>query len=99
MHTVHLMCQYSSANGCFSEGLAFNEGRAIARNPAEAAKNFGRACDLGMIYGCVSLIKLVQAEGPDTLGGTCERGDGESCYTLGSLYHAGQGVPHDDARA
>ena len=29
----------------------------------------------------------------------CDRGDGESCFLLGSLYYAGKGVPKDPARA
>lgn len=99
MHTIHLLCQYNSANACFSEGLALYEGRAAPRNPAEAARGFGRACDLGMVYGCVRLVKLVEAEGPDILGRICSHGDGESCYILGSLYHAGQGVAKDDRHA
>jgi TPR repeat protein len=99
MHTIHLMCQYNSAYACYTEGLALNEGRAAPRSATEAGRSLGRACDLGMVYGCVGLVKLVAAEGPEGFQGICDRGDGEGCFILGSLYHAGQGVRRDDALA
>jgi TPR repeat protein len=52
-----------------------------------------------MVEGCVSLVKLVAANGPEVFQGICDRGDGESCFILGSLYHAGQGVRRNDAQA
>jgi uncharacterized protein len=93
------MCQYNSAYACYTEGLALNEGRAAPRSATEAGRSLGRACDLGMVYGCVGLVKLVAAEGPEGFQGICDRGDGEGCFILGSLYHAGQGVRRDDALA
>jgi TPR repeat protein len=97
--TVSLMCQHESARACFALGFAASEGRLVPRDPYEADRDFGRACDLGDPYACVNLIKIVETDGQDPLLDACRRGDGESCFILGSLYHAGQGVPKDDAGA
>jgi TPR repeat protein len=35
----------------------------------------------------------------DIVQSAVSRGDAEAEFTLGLLYHAGQGVPHDDERA
>jgi hypothetical protein len=71
----------------------------VPRDPSEAGKDFGAACDMGMRNACLSLIALVQKDGPDVFRRPCDRGDGESCFILASLYFGGQGVPRDDPRA
>jgi hypothetical protein len=97
--TINLMCQHESAQACFSLGVAASDGRLLARDPYEAGRDFGRACDLGDPYACLRLIQIVETDGQDPLLGPCRRGDGESCFILGSLYRAGQGVQKDDGGA
>ena len=95
VQTMSVSCQHGSAHACFTDALLLNEGRRVPRDLTEAAKDFGRACDLEMRGGCQALVELVAKEGPQVFRPSCDRGDGESCFLLGSLYHAGRGVPKD----
>jgi TPR repeat protein len=99
VHTLNVACQHQSGRACVELGLVLTEGRAAPRDLPEAGKNFGAACDLGIRDACLSLIALVRNEGPDMFRRPCERGDGESCFILASLYYGGQGVPRDDSLA
>jgi len=99
IHTATLMCQYDSAGACFQLGTELSEGRIVARDPYSGGKALGRGCDLGNPYACLGLISLVQREGPEPFQQACNRKDGESCFILASLYHAGQGLPKSDTRA
>jgi len=99
VRTMNVACQHQSAGACVALGLVLNEGRVVPRDPSEAGKDFGAACDLGMRNACLSLVALVQKDGPDVFRRSCDRGDGESCFILASLYFGGQGVLRDDARA
>ncbi|MDQ1468588.1 MAG: hypothetical protein QOJ99_68 [Bryobacterales bacterium] len=99
IHTASIMCQYDSATACFQLGTELNEGRIVARDPYRAGKVLGRACDMGNPMGCLSLISLVQRDGPGPFEQACTRKDGESCFILASLYHAGQGVPKNETHA
>jgi hypothetical protein len=98
--TLGISCQHESGRACLSLGMALTEGRLVPRDLTEAAKNFGRACDLATPNACANLVLLTRKTGPEVFRPACEeRGDGESCFFLASLYHAGQGVPIDPARA
>jgi hypothetical protein len=99
IHTASLMCQYDLAGACFQLGTELYEGRLVARDSYQAGKALGRGCDLGNPYACLNLISLVQRDGPIPFEQACTRKDGESCFILASLYHAGQGVPKSDTRA
>jgi hypothetical protein len=99
VETLGISCQHGSAQACFSAAMLLDEGRRVPRDVTEATKDFGRACDLQMPAGCQQLVEKVEKKGPDVLGPACERGDGESCFLLASLYHAGRGVPKDYVRA
>lgn len=99
LKTVDLMCQYSLARACLTEGIAFRQGRLVRRNPPNAGRDFARACELGEPGGCAALLRLVELEGPDIFRRSCEGGDGEMCYVLGSLYSAGRVVLRNDAHA
>jgi hypothetical protein len=92
-------CEHGSARACFTDALLLNEGRRVRRDLTEAAKDFARACDLEMRGGCVGLVDLVEKEGPQVFRPSCDRGDGESCFLLASLYYAGRGVPKDYSQA
>ncbi len=96
---MNVSCQHGSGIACLTLGVMWNEGRGVARDRSEAGRNFARACDLGMPYACPSLAALVRENGPDIFRPECERGDGESCFILASLYYAGGGVPKDPAQA
>jgi len=76
-----------------------DEGIVIPRDAAQAGKDLGRACDLKAPGACQSLVGLVRKEGPDVLLTPCNRGDGESCFVLASLYYAGGGVSRDYSRS
>jgi hypothetical protein len=97
--TLGISCQHGSAQACFSAALLLDEGRRVPRDLTEAAKDFGRACDLQMSIGCRELVEKVRTAGPEILRPSCDRGDGESCFLLASLYYAGRGVPKDYGRA
>ncbi|MBZ5625054.1 MAG: hypothetical protein LAQ69_41080 [Acidobacteriia bacterium] len=97
--TMNVTCQHGSGGACLTLGGLWNEGRLVSRDPSEAGKDFGRACDLGAPNACRSLVALVENEGQDVFRPACDRGDGESCFILASLYYAGRGVPKDSARA
>jgi uncharacterized protein len=96
---MNVACQHQSDSTCVALGLVLNEGRLVPRDPSEAGKDFGAACDLGMRNACLHLIALVQKDGPDVFQRPCSRGDGESCFFLASLYYGGAGVPKDPGRA
>ncbi len=99
IRTMNVSCQHGSGRACLTLGVVLNEGRVVPRDLAEAGKDFGRACDLSMPNACPSLVSLVQKDGQDVFQPACDRGDGESCFILASLYYVGRGVPKDYARA
>ncbi len=99
VRVLNVACRHGSGLACLRLGVMWNEGRGVERDPNEAGKNFARACDLGMPYGCPSLVALVKERGPEVFQPACGRGDGESCFILASLYYAGGGVPKDPAAA
>ena len=90
--TLDVECQHNSANGCFTLGVLLNEGKGLVRDPLGASRSFKHACDMGFGNACTSLVGMVQTDGEGVLLEPCNRGDGASCFMLGSLYYAGQGV-------
>jgi len=99
VHAINVACRENGPSACFALGQVLNEGRLAPRDPAEAGKAFGRACDLGVAGGCLSLKAFVRADGRDALVHSCDGGDGASCFILGSLVHKGDGIPQDDGLA
>ena len=98
-HSLDVACQNNSGPGCFSLGVLLNDGKEVPRDAFGAARSFGRACDIGLPYGCVNLVRLIRTDGTTVLSAPCEHGDPRSCLTLGSLYLRGQGVTKDQTRA
>jgi hypothetical protein len=92
-------CQDGSAADCQALGKIFDEGKFAARDEARSGVMLGRACDLGLQEGCVSLITFMRKGGSDVLAAACDGGDGASCFLLGSLFSGGAGVPKDPALA
>ena len=99
VRSLNVSCRNDSAAACFALGQALDEGRAVPRDQREAIKSFGRACDLGLSDGCASLVEFVRTNGEDVFLRACDRGDGATCFILGSLLHGGKGIPRDDGRA
>jgi TPR repeat protein len=96
---MNISCTHGSGSACMMSGAALNEGRMVSRDAAAAAKDFAHACELGLSNGCGGLLRLVAESDGGVFQSACERGDGESCFLLGSLYYAGQGVPRDPNQA
>jgi TPR repeat protein len=92
-------CQDDSAAECAELGKVLDEGRYATRDEAQAGISFGRACDLGLKDGCAGLITFMRKGGSNALAVACDRGDGASCFLLGSLFSGGAGVPKNDALA
>jgi hypothetical protein len=90
--TLDVQCQHNSARGCFALGTLLSRGKEVPRNPVGAARSLGRACEIGLQDSCNSLANLVKTDGDGVLRQPCGRGDGVSCFMLGSLYYGGQGV-------
>ena len=99
VHTLSVSCLHGSGRACLTLGTLRDEGRAAPRDLAEAGKDYGRACDLGIRNACSLLVQLVSRNGARVFQPACDGGDGESCFVLASLYHAGGGVPRDYPRA
>lgn len=90
--TLDVQCQHNSARGCFALGTLLSGGKGLPRDPIGAGRSFKQACDLGLESSCTSLVNMVQTDGDTVLREPCSRGDGRSCFMLGSLYYGGQGV-------
>jgi hypothetical protein len=97
--TLGIACQHGSSRACITLGLLLDDGKVATRDTSGAAKDFGRACDMGVTWACRSLVTLVKRDGDSILSNNCARGDGESCFFLASLYYSGGGVPKDSSRA
>ncbi len=90
--TLDVQCQHNSADGCFNLGVLLSDGKRLPRDPMNAARSFKHACDLGFENACSSVLDLVKTDGDGVLLQFCNRGDGQSCFMLGSLYYGGDGV-------
>ena len=92
---LKISCTHGSGGTCMVLGNALNDGRLVPRDAAEAGKNFAHACELGVPAGCSELVRLVRDSRGEVFRKACDQGDGESCFLLGSLIHAGTGVARD----
>jgi TPR repeat protein len=96
---MEVSCTHGSGHACYTLGVTRDQGLLIPRDAPEAGKDFGRACELKAPDSCPSLVALVKKEGPGVFLKPCNRGDGESCFILASLYYGGYGVPRDYTRS
>jgi hypothetical protein len=92
-------CEDNSAADCLALAKVLDEGRYAAQDEAQAGVTFGRACDSGLQEACFSLITFMKKGGNNALATACDRGDGASCFILGSLFSGGAGVPKDPSLA
>ena len=91
-HFLDVECQHNSSKGCFGLGNLLSGGRGLPADPPAAARSLTHACDMGIDEACGNVANLVKAYGDGVLLPSCTRGDGLSCFMLGSLYYAGNGV-------
>ena len=96
---MKISCYHGSAQACLILGSALSRGDMVPSDLPESAKDFAHACEQGLSNGCSGILRLVQQTQGGFLQRACDGGDGESCFLLGSLSYAGQGVPQDPARA
>jgi hypothetical protein len=85
-------CQKNSARSCLNLGILESDGKRVPRNPIRAAWGCVRACDNGLQGGCDGVVTLVKSYGDGVLLQPCSRGDGASCFLLGSFYSGVPGV-------
>ena len=92
-------CDANSRADCSTLADLLNAGAKVPRQAAIAGVAYGRACDLGSQDACTKLVQFTQSDGKNDFEQACSRGDGASCFVLGSLYSGGNGVPRDDDAA
>ena len=71
----------------------------MARDPLAAGKSFARGCDMNLPAACESLGQLAVSGGRTAFQGSCDHGDGLSCFILGWMMDKGLGVAADPVRA
>ena len=98
-HSMEVACSHGTGEACLAAANAQNEGRIVARDPAAAGKNFSHACELGLKPGCSGILSIAAENNGSVFQAACDRGDGESCFLLGSLEFAGTGVAKNPDRA
>jgi Sel1 repeat len=99
VRVMNIACYHGSAQACLILGAALSRGDMVPVDSTQAAKDFAHACEQGLSNGCTGVLRMVQQSQGSFLQHACDRGDGESCFLLGSLSYAGEGVPQDPARA
>lgn len=96
-----------SPDTCPDDDSCFNLGRALdqAKDEANAAKAYGRACDMGAMGGCFNAgLYFVQLDPPDIVKAepyfakSCEGGDPQACANVGRIY-ATEGATFDMKKA
>jgi hypothetical protein len=96
---MDILCTHGSATACMTSGAALYQGQMLPRDAAAAGKDFAHGCELGLKEGCLGLLRLVRQDNGEAFQQACNRGDGESCFLIGSLYYAGQGVARNPSQA
>jgi hypothetical protein len=92
-------CAADSSSDCLILGEVLNEGRYLKRDFVLAGVSFGRSCDLGSRLGCGALLNFMRHGGLQALLPACDKGDGASCFILGSLFASGQVIPKNASLA
>ncbi len=97
-------CQRGNAVSCDIFGVMLARGEGIARDDAQAAEAFKRACQGGSANACSNLgILALHAGRPDLSAPlferSCRDGNAIGCEALGELHYHGNGVPKSDRTA
>jgi hypothetical protein len=96
---LNVQCEAGSGSACFTMGKVTNLGSVVPRDPGAAGRGLGRACDLREPDACEAFANFVSAGGDRTLAQSCDHGDSNSCFFLGTVLQLGKGVVQDDERA
>jgi hypothetical protein len=96
---LNVACEDGTASACLTMAKVTDAGLVVPREPAAAARGYGRACDLHEPGACQAFVDFVSKGGDGTLANSCDHGDSMSCYFLGIVLHLGNGVAQDDERA
>jgi TPR repeat protein len=96
---LNTQCEQVSAGACLKMGQLTDAGRIVPREPESAGRGLGRACDLREPGACQTFVDFVARGGDTALTQACDHRDANSCFYLGTVLHAGKGLPQDDARA
>jgi TPR repeat protein len=76
------------------------EGQITSRDLPAAGKALAHGCELGDPMGCGGVHHMVNESQGSFFESACDKGDGESCFLLASLYYAGAGgIAKDPSRA
>jgi len=101
-------CESDDPNGCYQLATAYEDGRGVAADAAQAVVLSKKACDGGDVRGCDSLgvlymrgkgVAVDPARAVGLFGRACDAGNAWGCGNLGSAYQEGMGVARDGARA
>lgn len=92
---LNATCEGNDAKACLQVADVLNAGKLIPRDGARSGVVLARACDSGSQLACQRLLNFMRTDGKDLMNGACDRGDGASCFVLGSLYSGGSGLPQD----
>jgi hypothetical protein len=102
------ICSEGNAQGCFTLGELYKDGREVPQNEGRAATLFEKACNGGVALGCNSLGVLYKdgrgvpqdERRAATLFETACTGEvAQGCFNLGLQYVRGRGVPQDERQA
>lgn len=107
---AELACSNRSLVACSSLGIAFNNGRGVRRDRAEAARLYAHSCteQLEAPQACLYLaFALERGRGVERdldrsirmLDRSCRGGNSYACLTIGSKYRDGDGVTRNETRA
>jgi TPR repeat protein len=96
---MNISCYHGSGPACMILGSALNRGDMVPRDLPQSGKDFAHACEMRLSDGCGNVLRMVQESQGSFFQSACDRGDGESCFLLGSLSFAGEGVAKDPDRA
>src|ERR1700733_8118648 len=64
---MNISCNHGTGGACMMLGVASYQGRMIPPNPAESARDFAHACELGVTKACTGLVQLVAESHGDSL--------------------------------
>ena len=101
-------CDGGIMDGCNSLGIAYDDGKGVAKDVYKAAQLFQKACDGGIMDGCNSL-GLAYGDGKGVAKDVykaaqlfqkaCDGGVMKGCFNLGDAYYFGNGVAKDIYKA
>lgn len=102
------ICEEGNAQGCFTLGEFYKDGREVPQDERRAATLFEKACNGGVALGCNSLGVLYkdgrgvpqdERRAATLFEKACTGGVAQSCFNLGLQYVQGRGVSQDERRA